>query len=97
MVLAETDPTFPWTTLLVNLTGALALGLLVSWGRGRWPSTRLAAISVGVLGSFTTFSTFAADAWDLGDGAGLVSYAALTLVGGVALGLVGIRLGRRLR
>jgi CrcB protein len=47
----------PWGLLLVNLTGCLALGLLVGWttshpGLGQWP--RL--VGVGLLGGYTTFS-----------------------------------------
>lgn len=53
---------FPWPTLVVNLTGALVIGLL--WGYfDRFyisPGLRM-FIFVGILGSFTTFSTFAFD------------------------------------
>jgi CrcB protein len=50
----------PWATLFVNVVGSVAMGLLVGWlarhgshGEG----TRL-LLGVGVLGGFTTFSSF---------------------------------------
>jgi CrcB protein len=56
----------PWGTLLVNLFGSLAIGLL--WGyldrSAVSPAVRL-FIFVGLLGSFTTFSAFAYDSFYL--------------------------------
>lgn len=53
---------FPWATLFVNLVGALVIGFL--WGLfDRFyisPALRT-FIFIGILGSFTTFSTFAFD------------------------------------
>jgi CrcB protein len=50
---------FPWGTLVVNLTGCLALGVLTglarSHGLGSTPRT---IIGTGGLGAYTTFSTF---------------------------------------
>ncbi|WP_159864775.1 fluoride efflux transporter CrcB [Novosphingobium sp. 9U] len=50
---------FPWSTLTVNVTGSLAMGLLVGWlaRHGAGEATRL-LLAVGVLGGFTTFSSF---------------------------------------
>lgn len=51
---------FPWSTLLVNLVGSFLLGLFLAVGSARLtisPETRM-FISVGLLGGFTTFSTF---------------------------------------
>ena len=51
---------FPWGTLFVNVAGSFAMGLLVGWlarhGAGG-ESVRL-LLGVGVLGGFTTFSSF---------------------------------------
>lgn len=51
---------FPYGTLLVNFTGCLLIGALMSLGEERdvfSPELRL-FIFIGVLGAFTTFSTF---------------------------------------
>lgn len=57
---------FPWGTLLVNISGAFLIGLI--WGvfeeRGISPHIRT-FIFIGVLGGFTTFSTFALETMNL--------------------------------
>ncbi|MHC5114161.1 MAG: fluoride efflux transporter CrcB [Planctomycetota bacterium] len=56
-------PHFPWGTLAVNGLGCLLIGVLAGLVDERQlltPTTRLVLI-VGVLGGFTTFSTFAYD------------------------------------
>jgi len=79
-------------TFVVNLAGAFALGLLV----GAQPDAAVVtAVGVGGLGSLTTFSTMVNDVVALaesprrGDAA---VYLATTLVGGVALADLGLRL-----
>lgn len=57
----ETD--FPWATLIVNVLGSFLMGVLLAvfthWGS---PSNEVKAfLVVGVLGAFTTFSTFSYD------------------------------------
>ena len=55
-----TSGEFPYGTLTANLAGCLAIGLLTSLFTHTWPvseGVRLALI-VGVLGGFTTFSSF---------------------------------------
>ncbi len=60
------DGTFPWGTLLVNLAGSFAIGLL--WGffeiENLSPNIRN-FIFIGVLGGFTTFSTFTLESFNL--------------------------------
>jgi CrcB protein len=51
-----------WATLLVNVLGCFALGVLLVRVPGVDSRWRL-ALGTGVLGGFTTFSTFAADAY----------------------------------
>lgn len=48
---------FPWGTLIVNITGGLAMGLLAARFGPEQETVRL-ALGVGVLGGFTTFSAF---------------------------------------
>lgn len=54
-------PAAPWGTLLVNVTGAGALGLLVGSLRGRVASPTALLVGTGVLGAFTTFSALAVE------------------------------------
>jgi len=89
--LIRTGGRFPWATLVVNITGALALGLVTGWlarsVNDEWVRTvRLFAI-VGICGGFTTFSTFSNEAFELfrsGQGGLAAIYAIVSLVGGLA-------------
>lgn len=55
---------FPWGTVLVNLSGSVAIGGAVAAVGGHWPgpwtSPARHAVVTGVLGGFTTFSAFSA-------------------------------------
>jgi len=54
---------FPWGTMVVNVTGSLALGFVVVWLQSTVSSAELRElIAIGFLGSFTTFSTFSYEA-----------------------------------
>jgi len=54
---------FPWATLGINVLGAFLLGLVLGGpGATRWSATATTAVTVGFLGAFTTFSTFAFEA-----------------------------------
>ncbi len=59
VALAFSGARFPWGTLSVNIIGSLALGFVFSWGLSRWPVSVSTPIAVGLVGGFTTFSTFA--------------------------------------
>lgn len=52
--------TFPWGTLVVNVTGAFLLGFAVRYllGTGLATPELRAAVTIGFCGSFTTMSTF---------------------------------------
>lgn len=56
-------PGFPWGTLIVNVVGGFAMGLLIAYATSRpgFPETLRIALGVGVLGGFTTFSAFSID------------------------------------
>lgn len=84
---------FPWGTLAVNTVGSFAMGALVEAAMHGWsPGPELrAALAAGVLGGFTTFSTFALDAVSLaerGDVLAAGGYVVASVVFSVA-GLVG--------
>ena len=92
---------FPWVTLVVNLTGSFAIGLLLPLTEHlshRFPVVRPFVV-VGFLGGWTTYSTLAVDAVLLarhGDAATCVAYLVATVAGGLALVVAGHALGRRL-
>lgn len=54
---------FPWGTLFVNVVGSFVMGLLVELVAQRWSMSESvrALVFVGLLGGFTTFSTFSLD------------------------------------
>lgn len=54
---------FPWATLVVNVTGCALMGALMVAITELWVGHRLLRplLGTGVLGGYTTFSTFAAD------------------------------------
>jgi CrcB protein len=79
---------FPWGTLVVNVLGALVLGVLAGAGLGE---DAYALAATGFLGAFTTFSTWVVDARLLGGRAGLANVG-VPLV----LGLLAVWLGREL-
>jgi CrcB protein len=89
----------PWATLLANLGGSLALGFVLVLLLTRHPHRhRLRAFATtGVLGAFTTMSTFAVEAALLvGDGHALtgLAYVVASVGGGlaaVAVGMAGAR------
>lgn len=89
----------PWGTVAVNGLGSLVMGVLVELGALAWqPSPEVRAfLTVGVLGGFTTFSTFSLDVALLierNDWTGALAYALLSVllsVGGLFLGLALVR------
>jgi CrcB protein len=53
---------FPWATAFINISGSLIMGLFVGWlafrGAGGWTQHARLFFATGVLGGYTTFSTF---------------------------------------
>ena len=80
----------PWATVTVNMIGSLVIGLLAgalaAERLSMSPSAR-AFVFVGVLGGFTTFSSYMLDSLTLIE-MGLPAKAALNLVGQLGLGLL---------
>lgn len=101
LALPHGSGSFAWSTFLVNVTGSLAMGVLVVWvlAMARPHPWLRPFLGVGVLGGWTTFSSYALDVHALvQSGHGLVAAAYLVgslVVGIVAVGL-GITLGERL-
>lgn len=100
LVQIKMGSTFPYGTLLINLTGCFFLGLIGQLTLNRIvvaPEWRV-AIAVGFFGGYTTFSSFG---WEtakmLEDGEWLraSTYVAASVVFGLLLSLAGIRLANR--
>jgi CrcB protein len=91
----------PWTTLAINVSGSLLLGMLVVAVTEIWRPHRLLrpALGTGLLGGYTTFSTFAVESRGLltGDHAGpTLAYLALSVGGGLLAAALGMTAVRRL-
>ncbi len=92
---------FPWVTLVVNLSGSMAIGVLIPLTEHvgpRMPQLRPLLV-VGFLGGWTTYSTLTVEATLLaknGDVVTCVAYLAATVIGGLLLVVAGHALGRRL-
>ncbi|WP_034408359.1 fluoride efflux transporter FluC [Deinococcus murrayi] len=86
--------------LLINVVGSLLLGLTLGLvGRGVWPEAARLAFGTGVLGGFTTFSTFSVELDSLltrGSVGGAMTYAALSVGLGVGAAMLGRVLAGRL-
>jgi CrcB protein len=80
---------FPAGTLAVNLVGCFAAGLLFHFMQERWDfdETARAAVFVGLLGGFTTFSSYGLQTFALLR-EGRVGLAALNVVASNLLGLL---------
>ncbi|MFF3263099.1 fluoride efflux transporter CrcB [Streptomyces sp. NPDC002932] len=92
---------FPWTTLVVNVIGCAVIGVFMVVISEVWAAHRLVRpfFGTGVLGGFTTFSTYAVDIQRLVDGgrarSGL-AYLGLTLLAALAAVWSAVWLTRRM-
>ena len=84
----------PWGTLVVNVSGSFALGLLfaLTVDRGALPAEIRAPLMIGFIGAYTTFSTWMLESWRLVE-TGDLAAAVANLAGSVGLGLVAVVLG----
>lgn len=88
-VMAMAKTSFPLGILLTNIIGSFVMGVLVAgfaslW---QWPESVRLFLTVGVLGGFTTFSTFSLDTmllWSRGDAAGAMLYVGLSVALSIA-------------
>ncbi len=86
---------FPYSVMIINITGSLMMGLFIGWLANVLPQNaqdiRL-FVAVGVLGGFTTFSSFSLDAIDLYEN-GKLLYMGIYILGSVTLSLLGLLSG----
>ena len=86
----------PWMTVAINLVGSFVLGFLLPLGDQLSEPVRN-GLGIGLLGGFTTFSTFSVEVfYDAhgGDSGFALLYLAASIVGGVAAAGLGYYAGR---
>lgn len=91
------QPTFPYANLIINVSGSFLIGLLAELFESRFlvsPTTRIALLT-GMLGGYTTFSSFAFETFSLVRD-GQMGLAALNVSASMGLGLGAVWLGIRL-
>lgn len=92
-----TRGTFPFGTLIVNVSGCFVIGFLMTLFTGPWPirdDYRIGLV-VGVLGGFTTFSSFGWETFSLANEGQFLRAAANVLLS-VVVGLAAVYAGARL-
>jgi CrcB protein len=90
--------TFPLGIFIINVLGSCVIGAVagvIAHGRWHWSYNARVFVMVGVLGGFTTFSSFSFDTLALMRD-GHVGQALWNVFGQVGLSLVGVWLGYRL-
>jgi CrcB protein len=96
----RSDSLFPWSTFVINIAGCLVIGVLIAAlvDRHHTPDWLRAGLVIGVVGGFTTFSTFAQEELDLLETHLMtaLAYVLASVAVGVAAVFVGSRLGRLL-
>jgi CrcB protein len=83
--------TFPWATLSINVTGCFLIGLLMPVVEQK--PLAWALVVPGILGGYTTFSSFGYETWRLAEG-GRGVLGALYVAASVGLGLAAVWGGR---
>lgn len=88
----------PWATLTANVSGSLLLGLLMAFVLGPWSRTRYLHpfLGVGVLGGYTTFSTYELETYVLGGDTPALAllYLFVSVVAGIGAAWLGLTIGR---
>jgi CrcB protein len=90
----KTPGAFPWETFVINISGCFALGFLFTLLTERFlphPTLRI-ALTVGFLGAYTTFSTFAFETMRLAED-GAILFATANVLGSVGAGLLAVYAG----
>ncbi len=98
--LAAAPGVFPWGTMTANIAGCFLLGWFTSRiiQRKAWPSMWKAVVGTGVIGAFTTFSTFSVETIQLIENGALLAagiYVLVSAAGGLVTTGIGYRAGRR--
>ena len=90
------ETSFPWSTFIVNVIGALLIGLIASSPNIMNNETRRHFVVTGVLGGFTTFSAIAVETLQLASTPLIsITYVVATFAIGIAATHIGSLLGDR--
>jgi CrcB protein len=95
----RSESVFPWSTFAINVTGCFVIGVVVEQlvDRHHLPAWIRVGIVVGVIGGYTTFSTFSQEIFSLlesNDVAVALAYAGTSVVVGLLAVYAGTVLGR---
>lgn len=85
-------PGFPWGTMTVNIVGSFLMGVIVIYMAERSGHRLSPFLMTGILGSYTTFSTFSLDALEIYE-RGQIGIAAVYVTASVLLSLAAIFAG----
>jgi fluoride exporter len=85
---------FPYSTLLINITGSLIMGLVAAYFAFKGDASQhwRLFLTTGILGGYTTFSAFSLDAALLYE-RGAIGLAALYIIASVVLSIAGLFAG----
>jgi fluoride exporter len=94
-------PTFPYGTLIINVAGSLVMGLIAEYFalKAGLPQRARLFLTTGILGGFTTFSTFSLEVavlYERGQIAGAAAYVVASVVLGVGALFAGMAIVRML-
>ncbi|KQM73150.1 hypothetical protein ASE72_00240 [Sphingomonas sp. Leaf20] len=97
--LALFGPSFPYGTMAINIVGSFAMGIVAGWftARGGADQSLRLFLTTGVIGGFTTYSTFSLDyafLWEGGHALSAILYVSGSLVIGIGALFVGLALSR---
>jgi CrcB protein len=97
LIEARSSAIFPWSTFTINITGCFLIGVVSTAlvDRHHLPAWLRIGLVVGVVGGYTTFSTFAQESLDLAD-IHHVAIAFTYVVASVAVGLAAVYAGTSL-
>jgi CrcB protein len=86
-------PDFPWSTFLINISGSFLIGVALGLASaGQLSSEARLFLAVGVLGGYTTFSTFSYESFELLSDGSMYAFLLNTL-GQLLCGLIAVYLG----
>lgn len=85
---------FPYATFFINVSGSFVMGFIAAWFAFKGDASQhwRLFLTTGILGGYTTFSTFSLDAALLYE-RGQLALAAAYVIGSVVLGLIGLFAG----